>query len=130
MSHPYYHAKSSVRRFGGVPEDYLAIHSGLDQTKAHLAACRHRLVLHNSFGIFLCKQFFGLTITRTSDEKEVPTRLIAEQHVREDFGGRIPTLEECLRETPIVAWMEQKARVLSRTFDEEENHDLSKTDRT
>lgn len=53
MSHPYYHAVSSARRFGGAPEDYLAVHQFFDQTKAHLADCRHRLVLHNSFGTFL-----------------------------------------------------------------------------
>ena len=29
MSHPYYHAMSSARVFGGKPEDYLAIHQWL-----------------------------------------------------------------------------------------------------
>jgi hypothetical protein len=28
----------------------------MDQTKAQVADCRHRLILHNSFGIFLCEQ--------------------------------------------------------------------------
>jgi hypothetical protein len=63
VSHPYYHAVSSARRFGGTPEDYLAVHQFFDQTKAHLADCRHRLVLHNSFGIFLAEQLFGVTMT-------------------------------------------------------------------
>lgn len=29
MTHAYYHAQSSARTFGGVPEDYLAIHDWL-----------------------------------------------------------------------------------------------------
>jgi hypothetical protein len=100
----------------------------MDQTKAHVADCRHRLILHNSFGIFLCEQLFGVTITRKSDGKEVPTRLIAEQHVLEDLGGHIPTLEECLRETPIASWMCKGARSLSRAFEQEERHALPTND--
>lgn len=129
MAHPYHHSRSSARRFGGEWRDYIQVHEFFDQTKAHIADSRHRLILHNSFGIFLCEQLFGITITRTSDGKEVPTRLIAEQHVLEDFGGRIPTLEECLRETPIAAWMSKGARSLSREFDKEEHHDLPANDR-
>jgi hypothetical protein len=129
MAHPWYHARSAARRFGGQPEDYLAIEQWFDQTKAHLADCRHRLILHNSFGIFLCEQQFGTTITRRSDGKEVPTRLIAEQHVLEDFGGRIPTLEECLRETPIADWMCKGARALSKDLVQEDRHAVSPNDR-
>jgi hypothetical protein len=110
MAHPWHHAQSAARRFGGVAQDYVAIEQWFDQTKAHIPDCRHRLVLHNSFGIFLCEQVFGVTITRASDGQTVPTRLTAELHVREDFGGRIPTLEECLRGTPIEAWMGANAR--------------------
>jgi len=129
MAHPYHHARSSVRKFGGAWRDYIHIHEFFDQTKAHIADCRHRLILHNSFGIFLCEQLFGITISRESDGKEMPTRLIAEQHVLEDFGGRIPTLEECLRDTPIASWMSKGARSLSRESDREERYDLSANDR-
>lgn len=118
MSHPYYHAKSSARKFGGQPEDYIHIHNWFDQTKAHLADCRHRLLLHNSFGIFLCEQIFGVTLTRVSDTKEVPTRLIAEQHVLEDYGF-IPTLEKCLGTIAIEPWMMKGARQLSAEEDDQ-----------
>lgn len=117
MAHPFHHARSSVRKFGGDVGDYLAIHQWFDQTKAHLADSRHRLVLHNSFGIFLCEQQFGVTITRQSDGKEVPTRLIAEQHVFEDYG-KIPTLEECLRTITIEPWMHKGAAALSKQENE------------
>lgn len=60
MAHPHFHAKSSARRFGGVPEDYYAIHNWIDQSKAHLADPRHRSLLHSTFGIFLAEQHFGL----------------------------------------------------------------------
>jgi hypothetical protein len=128
MAHPYYHAKSSARKYGGDPDDYVTIHAWFDQTKAHLADCRHRMLLHNSFGIFLCEQQFGKTFTRQSDGKPIPTRLIAEQHVLEDFGGRIPTLEECLRDLPIAPWMSKGARALSQQFDQEEQYAVPSSD--
>lgn len=118
MAHPHFHARSSARKFGGEPNDYLHIHQFFDQTKAHLADSRHRLVLHNSFGIFLCEQVHGVTFTRKSDGKEMPTRLIGEQHVLEDFG-RIPTLEECLHTTAIEPWMSKGALKLSQVEDDQ-----------
>lgn len=116
MSHPWHHARSSARKYGGVPDDYLHIHVWFDQTKGHLADSRHRLILHNSFGIFLCEQVHGVTFTRKSDGKEVPTRLIGEQHVLEDYG-KIPTLEECLRTTQLEPWMMRGAVQLSKQED-------------
>ncbi|MBZ9714670.1 DUF6915 family protein [Deinococcus multiflagellatus] len=113
MAHPWHHAQSSARRFGGVPDDYVAVHGWFDQTKGHLADVRHRALLHSSFGIFLCEQFFGPTIRRASDGKQVPTRLIGEQHVLEDLG-RIPTVQDWLGELPLQPWMLRNAAALSR----------------
>jgi hypothetical protein len=113
VSHPYFHAESSTRKWGGRPEDYLAIHQWFDQTKAHIPDARHRLVLHNAFGIFLCEQVFGATLTNSAG-RIVPIRLIAEQHVQEDFGGLIPTLQDCLAGTPLQDWMHRLAKPLSR----------------
>lgn len=130
MAHPYYHAQSSARRFGGVWQDYIEIHRWFDQTKLHLADCRHRLILHNSFGIGLCEQQFGVTITRPSDGILVPTRAVAEQHVLEDMGGKIPPLEACLRSTKLEPWMCRGAKPLSREFQNAEAlpHALPPTD--
>ena len=33
MAHSYHHAVSSARKWGGVPEDYLAIHTWFDKSK-------------------------------------------------------------------------------------------------
>src|SRR5688500_4813703 len=100
MSHPHYHSLSSAKKFGGIPDDYIRIHNWFDQFKAAHADVRHRLVIHHSAGIFLCEQVFGVTFTRKSDGKEVPTRLIAEQHVVEDFGF-IPNVGKILDKIPM-----------------------------
>lgn len=101
MGHAYIHAQSSARRFGGQPDHYLPIHDFLDATKQALADPRHRLILHHSLGTFTAEQRFGHVITTPG--KVVPVRVIAEQHIFEDFG-RVPTpaaLFEALRPTPL-----------------------------
>jgi hypothetical protein len=103
MSHPYHHAVSSARRHGGKPEDYLPIHDWFDASKEHLANFRHRALRHHTQGIFEAERVFGPTITN-SDGKEIPTRILGEQHVREDCG-RIPTLADWLSKIPGERWM-------------------------
>lgn len=104
MTHTYFHAESSARKWGGVPEDYQAIHDWFDATKEHFADCRHRALRHHSEGIFEAERLFGITITN-SDGRTVPVRYIGEQHVKEDCGGRIPTLADWLRNIQIEVWM-------------------------
>lgn len=103
MGHPYHHALSTVRQFGGTTEDYQPIHDFLDSTKATYALWRHRAILHNSFGIFLAERIFGTTITN-SVGRQVPVRVIAETHVREDLG-HIPTVKDWLDQLPAKPWM-------------------------
>lgn len=111
---PIDHAKSSVQQFGGKPEDYLDIHNWFDQTKSHLADQRHRAILHNSFGIFLCEQVFGTTI-KNSDGKEVSVRDIGEQHVLEDFRGKfVPTIQDWLENMFHQPWMNNGQEYLPR----------------
>ena len=113
MSHPFYHAKSSAKKFGGHFEDYSALHEWFDQTKAHLPDARHRAVLHSSFGIYMAQQVFGEVIVRKSDGKPVPTRMLGEQHILEDMG-MIPTLQDWLKELPLRSWMIRGAKALSK----------------
>ena len=119
MSHPFYHAKSSARKFGGQPEDYIALHEWFDQTKAHLPDARHRSVLHSSFGIYLAQQVFGEVILRKSDGKPVPTRMLGEQHILEDMG-MIPTLQDWLKELPLRSWMVKGAKALSKELESDQ----------
>ena len=103
MSNPVVHAERSVKRWGGSLEDYLPIHVWFDSTKAHLPDNRHRMVLHNGWGIALAEQLFGPAIVN-SDGRRVFVRDIGEQHVLEDLGF-IPSLAECLDDLPIHPWM-------------------------
>lgn len=102
MAHAFHHAVSSAKKFGGLPEDYLAIHQWFDDTKQYLADFRHRALRHHSAGIFWAEERFGITIVN-SDGKDVPVRLISEQHVKEDCGF-IPTVEDWLRGVPMEPW--------------------------
>lgn len=101
---PYIHAKNSVKRYGGNIEDYLPIHNWFDSTKATYANFGHRAILHNTFGIYLAEQVFGETITN-SEGKVLSVRDIGEDHVKEDCGGRIPTIKDWLHSLEAEAWM-------------------------
>jgi hypothetical protein len=103
MSKALVHARSSARRYGGQPEDYIAIHEKMDSTKSAHAEVTHRCVFHSAFGIFVIEDIFGRTLTN-SDGKEVFVRDIAEQHVLEDLGF-IPSLSDWLKEMPAQPWM-------------------------
>ena len=93
MAHPYQHAKSSVKKWGGVPEDYLAIHEFFDETKSWIGHSIHRIFRHHSEGIFECEKKFGHSFIN-SDGKQVFTRYVGEQHVKEDCNNYIPSAKE------------------------------------
>lgn len=95
MAHPLVHAKSSAKKFGGVPEDYIHIHNWFDATKAWIAHSSHRMFRHHSEGIFQCEREFG-EYFKNSEGKTVYTRYVGEQHVKEDCFGYIPTAKEWL----------------------------------
>jgi hypothetical protein len=103
MAHPYHHALSSVRRWGGRVEDYLPIHDWFDASKAHLADFRHRALRHHAEGIFWAEEVFGHTLTN-SEGRVVPVRFIGEQHVKEDLGW-IPTLADWFKHIRVQPWM-------------------------
>lgn len=100
---PYIHAKNSVRKYGGKPEDYMAIHDFFDSSKIAYAKIQHRAILHNTFGIFLVEKIFGSTIVN-SDGRTISVRDIAEDHVVQDLGF-IPTVEDWVDKIPVTDWM-------------------------
>ncbi len=103
MSHCYYHALSSARRWGGEAEDYLALHQWFDESKKIVADPRHRALRHHAEGIFMLEAVFGVTI-RNAHGREVPVRLIGEQHVTEDLG-RIPSFADWARLIQPMPWI-------------------------
>jgi len=109
MAHPYHHALSSVRKWGGQVGDYLPIHSWFDDSKAYLGDFRHRALRHHAEGIFMCEKIFGVTVAN-SDGKIIPVRWVGEQHVKEDLG-RIPSAGDWLRCIRPEPWMGRTAKL-------------------
>ena len=104
MTHPLYHASTSVKKWGGAAKDYQPIHDWLDATKETFCDFRHRALRHHSQGIFEAERVFGHSITN-AEGREVPVRYICEQHIKEDCGGFIPSVSDWFRNIKPEAWM-------------------------
>ncbi|MBT3510767.1 MAG: hypothetical protein HN472_14620 [Nitrospina sp.] len=92
---PYKHAESSASKWGGCPEDYILIHDWFDETKQYTGDFTHRALRHHSAGVQWCIEKFGHSLTNSSN-RNIPVKLIAEQHVFEDCGY-IPTPQAWLK---------------------------------
>ncbi len=104
MAHPYHHALSSARKWGGTADDYLPLHAWFDEpSKLIIADFRHRALRHHAEGCFAAEALFGTTITNSAG-RHVPVRLIAEQHIVEDLG-RIPSFADWVRYIKPEPWM-------------------------
>lgn len=112
---PYKHALSSAEKWGGTYWDYMPIHRFLDSSKLHFDDFRHRAVLHSTFGIQLCEQFFGDTITN-NDGKQVEVRYIAQKHIQEDLGF-VPTLKDWMGNIKAEEWMTGKFETITKTIE-------------
>ena len=64
---------------------------------------RHRELRHHAEGIFMLESLFS-TVIVNADGREVPVRLIGEQHVIEDLGT-IPSFADWARLIEPQAWM-------------------------
>jgi len=109
MAHPYHHALSSVRKWGGSVADYQRIHDWFDESKKIIADFRHRALRHHAEGIFMAETIFGSTI-RLSTGRVIPTRWIGEQHVREDLGF-IPSFADWVKAIRPEPWMGRALRL-------------------
>ena len=97
------HCKSSVKYFGGREMDYHKIHAWFDESKYYYSDIRHRALRHHSQGVQECEEKFGVIIYN-SDNKKVPVKSIAEQHIREDLGF-IPSVQDWLSNIKPKPWM-------------------------
>lgn len=115
MAVPLIHAESSVKRYGGIVEDYLEIHKFMDSSKACVSDNRHRFLTHNSwFVVNVLPRVFGEMITN-SDGKRVPVKDIGEYHILEDFRMKfIPTPQDYAEHLEITDWMNNGSGVPNR----------------
>ena len=100
---PFKHARISAKKFGGSPDDYIDIHEFIDTTKSAFADMRHRAILHNSMGPYICARVFGEQ-RYNSDGRIYDVRDVAEQHILDDLGV-IPTLDAWLKNMRLQPWM-------------------------
>jgi hypothetical protein len=64
---PFRHARNSVKRWGGQPEDYLEIHNFMDLSKSAHADMRHRAIFHNSLGPYVVERVFGIPFSKLDE---------------------------------------------------------------
>lgn len=134
MSKPYIHAQSSAKKYGGVPEDYVEIHSFMDCSKGAMADNRHRALTHNSWFLsnILERIHFSnscpmlpngtFPTIKNSDGKVVSVRDIGEQHIIEDYAGRfIPSAQDFLCEMEYKQWM-QNGKGTPPSFEKIDKH--------
>lgn len=93
---PLQHAQISRKTHGGCWQDYIAIHSFLDTSKAACAHFKHRFLLHHREGIELGARIYGASVVN-SENKAIETRRILTEHLIEDVG-RIVSVEDWARD--------------------------------
>lgn len=106
MANPLIHSKSSVKRWGGKAEDYIAIHELIDSPKASMNNNASRCLTHNTwFAYTIIPKVFGYNIIN-SDGKSVDTVDIAMLHIAEDFRMKfVPTPQDYLKHMQVQPWM-------------------------
>jgi hypothetical protein len=106
----------SVAKWGGVAEDYLRVHELLDECLDIDCPQRRLLARHHSEGIFLAETICG-TLVMNSHNKPIPTRIIAEMHIAQEFDY-IPLVSNIMKTIKPKSWMMKVAEpsrvILSR----------------
>lgn len=125
MANAHIHSKSSARKFGGIPEDYLTIHIKMDCSKAYFPSNVHRALTHHSFWIHeVMIPIFGYTF-KNSDGKDICVKDVCEQHILEDFGMRfIPTAQDYLENMEFKDWMQNGMKDTPSSFSKLNNKKL------
>lgn len=139
MANAFHHSVSSAKKWGGQPDDYIEIHRWFDASNAYIDDFRHRALRHHTQGIAECEQHFGMTVAISAgvqhtpetcpgrpcgdecdhfQQKLIPTRWIARQHVIEDLGC-VPQLADWLSQIQPLPWM-NRSKKLSLELEEVE----------
>jgi hypothetical protein len=125
MANPMVHSRSSMKRWGGVVEDYLAIHKLLDSPKATMNNNTSRMLTHNTwFAYEVIPLIFGYNIIN-SDGKSVDVVDIAMLHIAEDFRHKfIPTPQDYLQHMQVQPWMNNGVKPIGNEASEQVVKDL------
>jgi hypothetical protein len=125
MANPMVHSRSSVNRWGGVEEDYLAIHKLLDSPKATMNNNTSRMLTHNTwFAYEVIPLIFGYNIIN-SDGRSVDVVDIAMLHIAEDFRHKfIPTPQDYLQHMQVQPWMNNGVKPIGNVESEQVVKDL------
>lgn len=81
--HPYHHALSSQRSYGGELADYVPLHNWFDASKSALTHFTRRALRHHKEGIEEAGRLFGTDIIN-SDGSAISTADLGLQHLAED----------------------------------------------
>lgn len=116
-------AQRSQQKYGGIVEDYLRIHQLLDSPSLWLKGEKQLVLTHNTFGVWLCDQAFGVTFKRRSDRELLLTAAIAKDHIEAELGSVIDVCN-FLHLMPIRTWQnglkpDQVRRIQQLTLEEE-----------
>jgi hypothetical protein len=130
MANPMKHSISSSKRWGGKPEDYLAIHQVIDSPKATMNNNTARCLTHNTWFCYeIIPKIFGYNITN-SEGRSVDTIDIAMLHLAEDFRHKfIPTVQDYLKHMQVQPWMNNGTGPINNE-EATNNINLIKDDRT
>ena len=125
MANPMVHSRSSMKRWGGVEEDYLAIHKLLDSPKATMNNNTSRMLTHNTwFAYEVIPLIFGYNIIN-SDGRSVDVVDIAMLHIAEDFRHKfIPTPQDYLQHMQVQPWMNNGVKPIGNEASEQVAKDL------
>ena len=125
MANPMVHSRSSMKRWGGVVEDYLAIHKLLDSPKATMNNNTSRMLTHNTwFAYEVIPLIFGYNIIN-SDGRSVDVVDIAMLHIAEDFRHKfIPTPQDYLQHMQVQPWMNNGVKPIGNEASEQVAKDL------
>lgn len=116
------HSQISVRKRGGIIEDYLKIHDFIDSTKELCSDNRHR-ILHTMWGIKrVIVPIFGHTITNSS-KKNVNVKDLCEQdHILPDYQNRfIPTLSDFVNSIDNEAVSNYKFKEFAKSYEDDQD---------
>lgn len=93
----------SITKYGGQPQDFASIHAWFDEPSSWIDNYAFHAVRHHAQGIFVLEKKLGPILT-LSNQRQIPVRVVAEQHLLNDFGF-IPSAKDWSDLLQPATWM-------------------------